>query len=101
MKRYTINSQPSLSTLIGDLRELFNEIHYFTVSISTGKKRTLPQNAISHRWYNQVSEEEREYTPEEVKCLCIMLGTVITPGGLAFVSPGAELCLCHRSAPTL
>ena len=65
-----INSADSLSVVIGELRKLFKEIRYFTVTINTGKKRTLNQNAISHAWYLQVSREEGEYTPENIKNLC-------------------------------
>ena len=69
MKR-TINSQSSLSDLIGELRQLFKEKKYFQISINTGKKRSLDQNAIGHVWYAQVEKEEKEYTASEVKCLC-------------------------------
>ena len=33
-------------------------------------KRSLDQNAISHAWYNQISAELHEDTPEQVKCEC-------------------------------
>jgi len=69
MKRI-VNSTESLSTVIGELRKTFKEIRYFTVTINTGKKRTLSQNSILHAWFLQVSREEGEYTPEDVKNLC-------------------------------
>jgi hypothetical protein len=69
MKRI-VNSTESLSTVIGELRKTFKEIRYFTVTINTGKKRTLSQNAIVHAWFLQISRETGEYTPEDVKNLC-------------------------------
>ena len=68
--KLTINSIDSLSLAIGKLRELFSEIHYFQITINTGKSRSLSQNAISHAWYVQVAREELEYDAETVKCLC-------------------------------
>jgi len=68
--RFIINSPAAISDLIGHLRELFKETKFFTVTINTGKKRTLALNSLSHAWYTQVAKEEREYTDEEVKCLC-------------------------------
>ena len=70
IKRYTINSPTTLSNMIGLLRELFKEKKYFQVTINDGKKRSIEQNFVSHGWYAQVAREEKEYTPEQVKCLC-------------------------------
>ena len=56
--------------MIGVARETFKEHRYFTVTINTGKKRTLSQNSLSHEWYGIVSSETKEYTPGEVKRLC-------------------------------
>lgn len=36
-------------------------------------KRSLDQNAISHVWYNQISKQLREDTPEGVKCECKLI----------------------------
>lgn len=69
-KRYIINGESPLSELIGDLRELFKAHKFFTVTINTGKKRTLQQNSISHVWYSKIYKEEREYLPDGVKRLC-------------------------------
>lgn len=66
----TVNSQESLSKLIGELRVLYTNTRYFQVSVTTGKSRTLSQNAIAHAWYGQVATEEREYTPGHIKRLC-------------------------------
>jgi hypothetical protein len=68
--RLTVNSDISLSEMIGAAREIFKEKKYFTVSFNTGKKRTVSQNALAHLWYGQVSLETGEYTPGHVKCLC-------------------------------
>ena len=65
-----VNSEIALQTLIGDLREKWNEHHFLRVNVKTGKDRSLDQNAISHAWYEQVSRELREGTPEDVKCEC-------------------------------
>ncbi|MFZ2950931.1 MAG: hypothetical protein WA003_15765 [Desulfuromonadaceae bacterium] len=46
MKR-TVNSAESLSIVIGDLRELFKTEKYIQVSVTTGKSRSLNQNAIA------------------------------------------------------
>lgn len=34
------------------------------------KDRSLDQNYVSHGWYKLISETEREYSPETVKCIC-------------------------------
>ena len=68
--RQTVNSDASLSKAIGSLRETFKDQKYFTLTLNTGKKRTLSQNALSHRWYGQVADETKEYTAAEVKATC-------------------------------
>lgn len=68
--RMTVNSDASLSKAIGTLREAYKEHRYFTLTVGTGKKRTVSQNSLSHLWYYQVSEETKDYTPGEVKALC-------------------------------
>ena len=69
--KFTINSQDSLSSFIGKVRELFKTQRYLEVSIKErGKHRSINQNFVSHGWYKKVSVEEGEYTPEDVKCLC-------------------------------
>lgn len=70
MSKHTINSESSLSILIGLLRTTFKEKRYFQVTMNTGKKRSNDQNSTSHCWYLQISREEGQHTPEEVKCLC-------------------------------
>jgi hypothetical protein len=68
--KLTINSSTTLSDAIGALREAFAEHRYFQVTISTGKKRSINQNYVSHGWYEQVSKEEGEYTAGDVKSRC-------------------------------
>lgn len=67
MKR-SIHSRDTLSEFIGYLRQAFDERRFLEVSVvEQGKKRSNDQNAIMHVWFNQISREEREYSPDEVK----------------------------------
>ena len=70
MTQIIINSEQSLSTAIGQMREWFRERKYFTLNAKFGKKRSLDQNAMSHAWYLQVANELRENTAVEVKRYC-------------------------------
>lgn len=65
-----VNSEGSLSKLIGDLRGLWREHKYLRISIKAGKDRSLDQNAILHAWINQIATELREQTAAEVKAEC-------------------------------
>jgi len=65
-----VNSTRTLSECIGQLKKAFKEKKFVTVTISTGKARTLNQNALLHAWCTQVALEEMEYTDNGVKCLC-------------------------------
>jgi len=65
-----VNSEPTLSKLIGDLRELWREHKFLRISIKAGKDRSLDQNAILHAWINQIATELREQTAAEVKAEC-------------------------------
>lgn len=60
MSDYTINSETSLQSFIGDMREAFRSHRFLRVSVKTGKARSLDQNAISHAWYQQIARELRE-----------------------------------------
>lgn len=92
--KLTINSEGSLSKAIGQLRETFKETKYFTLTISTGKKRSLQQNAILHAWCQQVADEEREYTAGGVKCLVkLFFGLPILRGADEDVNEAAATCL--------
>lgn len=66
----TINSDQSLSSAIGELRDQFKSHRFLRVSIKTGKDRSLDQNSISHAWYEQISRELREETPLGIKNFC-------------------------------
>ena len=65
-----VNSERMLSKVLGDIRELYAKNRYVRVQMSTGKRRSLDQNAISHVWYEQVAEELREDTALGVKRYC-------------------------------
>lgn len=65
-----VNSEPLLSKLIGDLRELWREHKYLRVTIKTGKDRSLDQNAILHAWITQIANELREQTAAQIKAEC-------------------------------
>lgn len=60
MSAQTINSAEGLQSFIGDLRTLWDKHKFLRVSIKTGKDRSLPQNAITHAWYEQLARELRE-----------------------------------------
>jgi len=67
LSKHTINSQDSLSLLIGKLRETFKAKRYFQVTINTGKKRGINQNFVSHGWYSKISKEEAEKALEQAR----------------------------------
>jgi len=66
----TINSEASLSRVLGDIREAYREHKYLRASWKTGKDRSLDQNAISHAWYEQIAAELREDSALGVKNFC-------------------------------
>jgi hypothetical protein len=73
-----VNSEISLQTAIGELRQAFSESKYLKLTIRKGKERSLDQNAISHAWYEQISRELREQTVLQVKAQCkLMYGVPI------------------------
>lgn len=65
-----VNSEKMLSKALGDIREWYAKNRYVRVQMSTGKRRSLDQNAISHVWYEQVAEDLREDTALGVKRFC-------------------------------
>jgi len=65
-----VNSEQTLSKLIGDLRELWREHKYLRISIKAGKDRSLSQNALEHTWFAQIANELREQTTAQVKAEC-------------------------------
>lgn len=70
MTTWTVNSETSLQSVIGDLRELWRDRKFLTLSVKAGKGRSLDQNAISHAWYAQVARELREDDERGVKRYC-------------------------------
>jgi hypothetical protein len=60
MTSWTINSETSLQTFIGDMRELFRVHKFVKVSAKVGKARSIDQNGVSHVWYAQIARELRE-----------------------------------------
>ena len=70
MTSLVINSDTSLQSVIGVLRELYQAHRFVKVSAKTGKSRSVPQNSISHAWYEQLSRELREASALDWKCFC-------------------------------
>lgn len=70
MTTWTLNSETSLQSCIGDLREMWRQRKFLTVTAKVGRKRSLNQNDISHAWYAQVANELREDTALGVKRFC-------------------------------
>lgn len=60
MSEWVANSEQSLQTMLGDLREEFRTAKYLKVKCTTGRKRSLSQNDISHAWYQQMAREDRQ-----------------------------------------
>jgi hypothetical protein len=60
MTSWIINSETSLQTFIGDMRELFRVHKFVKVSAKVGKARSVDQNGVSHVWYAQIARELRE-----------------------------------------
>lgn len=65
--KLVINSDSRLSEAIGGLRTAYAKDRYLTVNIKAGKPRSLDQNALSFAWYEQVAEELREQTINQVR----------------------------------
>ena len=70
MTATTINSEVSLQSFIGDIREQWNKHKFLRVTVKAGKDRSLDQNAISHAWYEQLARELREDDALGWKCCC-------------------------------
>ena len=65
-----VNSEQSLSRVIGDIREAFHTHKFLRITVKSGKERSLDQNAISHAWYEQIAAELREDSALGVKNFC-------------------------------
>ena len=70
MTTLTVNSEMSLQSVIGDLREMFREHKYLKLSVRAGTARSLDQNAISHAWYQQLARELKEDDEQGWKSYC-------------------------------
>lgn len=60
MTTLTINSDTSLQSALGSLRDEYRQHKYLKLSVKSGKPRSLDQNAISHAWYEQLARELSE-----------------------------------------
>lgn len=70
MSKHIINSEQSLQSFIGDIREDFAKHKYIIVNTKAGKDRSLDQNAISHCWYEQLARENKENDALGWKAFC-------------------------------
>lgn len=70
MTTFTVNSDTSLQQAIGELRELYKVHKFLSITIKTGKARSIDQNSISHAWYEQIARELRDDTALGVKNYC-------------------------------
>lgn len=70
MTALVINSDQSMQSVFGKLRELYREHRYIKISAKTGKARSTDQNSISHAWYEQLSRELKEDDVIGWKCYC-------------------------------
>lgn len=70
MSVQVINSDTSLQSALGWLRDLYREHKYVKLSAKAGTVRSLDQNAISHAWYEQLARELREDDALGWKCYC-------------------------------
>lgn len=66
----TVNSDTSLQEILGDIREKYEKHKYLRVTIKTGKDRSIKQNNVTHRWYEQIARELREDDVVGWRCYC-------------------------------
>lgn len=65
-----VNSETSLQSAIGELREQYRVHRFVELQIKVGKKRSANQNDIGHAWYEQMAREDRQYDALGHKCYC-------------------------------
>ena len=70
MTTLVINSDSSLQTAFGVLREMYQTNKFVKAALKTGKARSLDQNSISHAWYEQLARELKEEDELGWKCFC-------------------------------
>ena len=68
MTTMTINSDMSLQTVLGELRDMYRKHKYLKLNVKEGKARSLDQNAISHAWYEQLARELKQEDALGWKC---------------------------------
>lgn len=69
MSEIIINSETSLQSAIGVLRETWGKHKYVRMSLKA-RKRSLDQNELSHVWYQQMAREDRQLDALGHKCYC-------------------------------
>ena len=57
MTTYMLNSEYSLQSALGEIRDLWKFHKWLKVTVQTSKPRSIDQNAISHAWYEQLARE--------------------------------------------
>ena len=70
MKKDSARTEQALSRILGDIRGCYKENGFVAVQYGAERKRSTDQNALSHTWYEQISQELREDTVLGVKCEC-------------------------------
>lgn len=70
MSKHILNSEVTLQSFIGVVRELWHSRRYLEVSVKEGKGRSVEQNAVMHGWFGQVARELREDDARGVKRFC-------------------------------
>lgn len=70
MSDFLINSDTSLQTFLGDVREQFTKHRYIRADLKFGRDRTADQNALIHVWFAQIARELREDDSAGWKAYC-------------------------------
>ena len=60
MTTLLINSDESLQSTFGAIRELYFKHRYVRLNAKAGTDRSVPQNNITHHWYSQIARELQE-----------------------------------------
>ncbi len=70
MTTWTLNSESSLQSALGEIRELWKAHKWLKVTVKSGKPRSLDQNAISFAWYEQLARELPDEDANGWRCYC-------------------------------
>lgn len=65
MSESIVNSTATLASTQAMLRQLFERDRYLKVTVVSGKKRSLDQNALARAWAKQISLTLGDTTPDE------------------------------------